>query len=340
MSRSAFVAISMITFALTACGGSGGASKPTGVPQPDSSSASASDKPAATSEDGETPADAPEAAPSVKAEKNTALQVLLGGKPVRYEYATVSSEGASVLTLKFTNVPLTCDDQMPEDSTETLSSFVIEVVQRLFPDGSTRWAVLPPIGAMPEGDPIWVKVEGDAKNGVTVELPEMKAQNPDGDDFTVKGRLKAAGCGVVPPNTWHMDSKSPEPTPVPQPSFKFTVAGKPQSIVSALLFKKKGVFESLHLRTSGEGCLSKVWQADIEHDLNFDKKKQIEWASLDGTIVGGIPMSHTFRDDAAPKATLGAEKNGQVPVTLTGDYTVMGYKIQANGQLQATVCEK
>ncbi|UQA62428.1 hypothetical protein [Polyangium aurulentum] len=338
MSRSAFFAISMTALALAACGG--GNPEPAVAPQPEGPSASA-DKPAATPEEGEAPADAPAPAVAANAVKNTALQVSAGGKPARYEYALVTSEGASVLKLKMSNVPLTCEGDMPEDSNETLASFEVEVVQRLAPDGSTRWAILPPQGSEPEKEPRWVKVEGDAKKGVTVELPETKMKDADDQELIVKGRLTAKGCGVVPPDTWRQDSKSPEPTPVPQPSFKFTVAGKAQPIVSAVLIKKKGAFEELLLRTSAEGCNSKVWQADIEHSLRFDKKKQIDFGALDGTIVGDIPMSETFRaDNPAPKVTLGAEAKGTVQVTLKGDYKVMDYKIQADGKLQATVCEK
>lgn len=339
MSRFGYVAFSSFILAFAACGGT--PAKPA-TAQSNASTASA-DKPADESTEGAEPTDGAEAAPAPAPTgfKNTALSAVVGGKPAHYEYATVTSEGASVLTIKLANVPLTCAGDMPEGSDETLASVEIEVVQRLFADGSTRWAVLPPMGTMPQGEPQWVKVEGDAIKGVTVEMPEVKLKDADDQELTVKGRLTATGCGIVDPHTWRQNSKSPEPTPVAQPDFKFSITGKTKKIVSALLIKRKGAYEELRLRTSAEGCDSKVWQSDIEHSLRFDKKKQIDFTSLDGTTVGDIPMSETFRgDNVAPKATLSAENKGVVTITLKGDYKVFDYKIQVDGKLQATVCEK
>jgi hypothetical protein len=333
MFRSGFVAISLTV--LAACGGGG--AEPTVAPQPDSDAASAS-----------APAPAPAAAtPASGGGQKSTLEVKADGKPADFAHVLATSEGGSAITLEISNKPVACPkpgggrDMPPEG----WKSFSITVAPKLSADGSTGWAVLRTSydNFTNEGEAGSAKVvEGDATKGVTVELPETTVKGMEGKELSLKGRLVAKGCGVVP-SVWRngLGDKDPEPKPVPQPGFTLTVAGKAQPVVSALLMKRGGAPEELKLSTAAASCNVGFGGADVEHTIRLKNKKP-DFAALRGGILPS-QMSGGFggKSAPAPTLTLGAEAKGAVPVTLSGEYEMPGgYKVKVDGKLDATVCDR
>jgi len=336
MLRSGFVAISMIVLALAACGG--GSAEPEVAPQPEAESPSAS-APAATPEAA--------AAPAAGGGQKPTLEVLAEGKPAGFEHVLATSEGGSSITLEVSNKPVACPKPGGgrEVPPEGWKSFSLTIAPKLSPDGSTSWAILRSSydNFTNEGEMGPAKVvEGDATKGVTVELPETTVKGMEGKQITVKGRMTAKGCGAVP-SVWRngLGGNDPEPKPVPQSGFTFTVAGKAQPIVSALLTKRGGAPDELKLSTAAASCNVGFGGADVEHTIRFKQKKP-DFAALRGGILPS-QMSTSFggKSAPAPTLTLGAEAKGSVPVTLSGEYEMPGgYKVKVDGKLEATICDR
>lgn len=334
MSRPGLVIVPMLALALAACGG--GSAEPKTEPQ-------AEPQPSATPS--AEPSAAPSSAPAASGGDKPTLEVLANGKPVEFPHVLATSEGGSGITLEFSNKPYVCREpggerDLPPDGWK---SFELKVAPKLAPDGSTSWAVL---GSWYDdcthlGELGPAKVEGDATKGVTVELPATTVEGMEGKKLTVKGRVSAKGCGVVP-SVWRngLGDKDPEPKPVPQPGFTFSIAGKAQPIVSALLFKRNGVYDALKLGTAAASCNVSFEGADIVHRIEFDQKKQPSMTFLMGAILPS-PMRGGFStSNPAPKLTFGAEAKGTVPVTLSGEYTTSDYKLKVDGKLDVTVCDR
>jgi hypothetical protein len=324
----------MLALALAACGG--GSAEPKTEPQ-------AEPRPSATPS--AEPSAAPSSAPAASGGGKATLEVLADGKPVEFPHVLATSEGGSAITLEFSNKPYVC--RKPEGGRELppdgWKSFEVKVAPKLAPDGSTSWAVL---GSWydnytRQGEVGPAKVEGDATKGVTVELPATTVEGMEGRKLVVKGRVSAKGCGVVPSVSRNgLGDKDPEPKPVPQPGFTFSIAGKAKPIVSALLIKRKGVYEELKLSTAAAGCNVSFGGADIEHKINLDKKKQPTSTFLMGAILPSQMSGGFSTSNPAPKLTFGAEAKGSVPVTLSGEYTMSDYKLKVDGKLDVTVCDR
>jgi hypothetical protein len=284
--------------------------------------------------------DAAASAPAAK-DQPAAPRLILDGKAVELTNALAYSRGSSRITVKLSNVAMSCDEERSviRPMREGARSITLDFAPVVQADGTRRWSptelVLSPRTIRPGLDPSVLAgltiTPPIADQPIQVQL-DHQSELP-ADDFLklpaerleLRGAASAPSCGVIADEvTGSID----------QNKLTASLAGKPLAFQGAVL-TGPAASPSLVLTTSPRDCAH--WRSN-------DAELTITLTAEDGKhpirTSGDIFTSQ--HNDWPTVAELGLKRDAADPTAITfdGGYTVMDLPLVLRGQVKAVDCTK